>query len=396
MPFMPAESPMPRRAPDVVERVTGFCRMLRERGLRVTPAESVDAVRAVGLVDLGDRLDLHLALRALLTTRRDELALFDALFAEWWDGPEPKEAKEKASAAARRTRPQSRASSDSSANDGGSAALSRWAKGDDDVDQDSFAAVASPSVTDSRATKDFATFDNTDLAELERLTALLARRLKARRSRRWKPAFGGSSARIDLRRTLRLSLKTGGDPVELVRRERKLRRTKLVALCDVSGSMDLYSRFLLQFLYALQHSFARVETFVFSTKLVRITASLARDSYRTALDALARSETGWSGGTKIGASIAEFVAGWPRLVDRRTVVIVLSDGWDTGEPDTLGDALRVIHRRAGRVVWLNPLLGSATYEPLTRGMQAALPHVDVFAAAHNLASLEALGRHLAL
>jgi uncharacterized protein with von Willebrand factor type A (vWA) domain len=256
--------------------------------------------------------------------------------------------------------------------------------------------VASPSVTDSRATKDFATFDNTDLAELERLTALLARRLNARRSRRWKPAFGGSGTRIDLRRTLRLSLKTGGDPVELVRRERKLRRTKLVALCDVSGSMDLYSRFLLQFLYALQHSFARVETFVFSTKLVRITASLARDSYRTALDMLARAETGWSGGTKIGASIAEFVAGWPRLVDRRTVVIVLSDGWDTGEPETLGDALRMIHRRAGRVVWLNPLLGSATYEPLTRGMQAALPHVDVFAPAHNLASLEALGRHLAL
>src|SRR5207248_8956124 len=172
--------------------------------------------------------------------------------------------------------------------------------------------------------KDFATFESTELADIERLTAMIARRLDARPSRRWRPARGGNGARIDLRRTIRWSLKTGGDAIELARRERKLRRTKLVALCDVSGSMDLYSRFLLQFLYALQHSFARVETFVFSTKLVRITASLARDSYRTALDALARSETGWSGGTKIGASIAEFVAGWPRLVDRRTVVIVLS------------------------------------------------------------------------
>ena len=186
------------------------------------------------------------------------------------------------------------------------------------------------------------------------------------------------------------------DPLELVRRERKLRRTKLVALCDVSGSMDLYSRFLLQFLYALQHAFARVETFVFSTKLARITDALARDSYRAALDELARSENGWSGGTKIGASIAEFVAKWPRLIDRRTVVIVLSDGWDTGEPDVLGDAMSAIHRRAGRVVWLNPLLGSPSYRPLTRGMQAALHHADVFAAAHNLASLEALARHLAL
>jgi len=160
--------------------------------------------------------------------------------------------------------------------------------------------------------------------------------------------------------------------------------------------MDLYSRFLLQFLYALQHAFARVETFAFSTRLVRITDALARDTFRTALDTLARSETGWSGGTRIGASIAEFVAVWPRLIDRRTVVIVLSDGWDTGEPQVLGDALHTIHRRAGRVVWLNPLLGSPTYRPLTRGMQAALPHVDVFAPAHNVASLEALGRHLAL
>ena len=105
---------------------------------------------------------------------------------------------------------------------------------------------------------------------------------------------------------------------------------------------------------------------------------------------------GWSGGTKIGQSVAAFLAGWPRLIDRRTVVIVLSDGWDTGEPEILGEALRAIRRRAGRVVWLNPLLGSPSYQPLTRGMQAALPQVDVFAPAHDLASLEALARHLAL
>ena len=381
---------------DIIERVTGFCRLLRARGIRVTPAESIDAVRALSLVDLGDRLDLHFALRTLLTTRRDELSLFDALFAEWWDAPGLKDAKPKASDAARAARRESRPSSAAQENNAGSPALTRWAKAGEAVDDEAFAVVASPSTTASRARKDFAAFENTDLAELQRLTSMLARRLNARRSRRWKPASGGSGARADLRRTLRLSLKTGGDPLELARRERKLRRTKLVALCDVSGSMDLYSRFLIQFLYALQHSFARVETFAFSTRLVRITEALARDTYRTALDTLAQSETGWSGGTKIGGSIAEFVATWPRLVDRRTVVIILSDGWDTGEPEVLGEALRAIHRRAGRVVWLNPLLGSTSYQPLTRGMQAALSHVDVFAAAHNLASLEALGRHLAL
>jgi uncharacterized protein len=377
----------------VVERVTAFCREARARGLPVTPAESIDAVRALEWIDVGDRTDLHLALRSLLATRRDDLALFDALFAEWWA------ALAAAPAAKPSTRPEEpsrpRTASDAR-DDSGAAMLTRWSKAGDHVDDDDPIALAAPSLGESRTKKDFASFDAAELEEVERLTRHIARRLNARRSRRWKPAHGGQGARVDLRRTIRLSLKTGGDIAELARRQRKRRRTKLVALCDVSGSMDLYSRFLLQFLYALQHAFTRVETFAFSTRLVRISDALARDAYRSALDALSRADTGWSGGTKIGESIAEFVTGWPRLIDRRTVVIVLSDGWDTGDPTALGESMYSIHRRAGRVVWLNPLLGNASYQPLTRGMQAALPHVDVFAAAHNLASLEALARHLAI
>ena len=380
---------------DTVERVTGFCRLLRERGLPVTPAESIDAMRTLEWIDLSDRADLHLSLRSLLTTRREDLDLFDALFVEWWNATPSRDRHTDGRSAQRRRLPESRPPS--SPHEGGAAAaLTRWPKQNEPVDEDDITAIAAPSTNESRAKRDFASFDADELAEVERMARLIARRLNARRSRRWKPAHGGQGARVDLRRTIRLSLKTGGDVIELARRERKRRRTKLVALCDVSGSMDLYSRFLLQFLYALQHAFARVETFAFTTRLVRITDALARDEYRAALDALGRAETGWSGGTKIGASSAEFVANWLRLVDRRTVVIVLSDGWDTGEPDVLSDALRVIHRRAGRVVWLNPLLGSPSYQPLTRGMQAALPHVDVFAPAHNLPSLEGLARHLGL
>ena len=386
---------MTEQLKDAVERVTGFCRRLRERGLRVTPAESIDAVRALEWIDLSDRADLHLSLRSLLTTRRDELALFDALFAEWWNAESPRDRDGEQRPTERRRPSGSRASAE--ARDGGGAvALTRWPKRNEPVDNEEATAVAAPSSNESRGRQDFANFDANELADVARMARLIARRLNTRRSRRWKPARGGQSARVDMRRTIRLSLKTGGDVIELARRERKRRRTKLVALCDVSGSMDLYSRFLLQFLYALQHAFARVETFAFSTRLVRITEELARDQYRAALDALARSETGWSGGTKIGASVDQFVTRWPKLIDRRTVVIVLSDGWDTGEPEILGDALRVIHRRAGRLVWLNPLLGSPLYQPLTRGMQAALPHIDVFASAHNLTSLEALARHLAL
>jgi uncharacterized protein with von Willebrand factor type A (vWA) domain len=377
------------------ERVTGFCRLLRDRGLPVTPAASVDAMRALEWIDLGDRLDLYFALRTLLATRQRDQPVFDASFAEWW-GEASAGAGASGEHARRRERPPERRAHDPREATGDGIALSRWLLASQAVDDDGVMSLAAPSPNESRAKKNFAAFDAADLAEIERLTASIARRIQARRSRRWKPAHGGAGVRVDLRRTLRLSLKTGGDIVELARRERKRRRTKLVTLCDVSGSMDLYSRFLLQFLYALQHAFARVETFAFSTRLVRITDALARGEYRAALDALARVETGWSGGTRIGESVAGLVARWPRLIDRRTVVIVLSDGWDTGEPEILGNALRVIHRRAGRVIWLNPLLGNPAYRPLTRGMQAALPHVDVFAPAHNLTSLEALARHLAL
>jgi len=158
--------------------------------------------------------------------------------------------------------------------------------------------------------------------------------------------------------------------------------------------MDLYSRFLLQFLYALQGSFARVESFVFSTELRRITESLRERPYASALRGLRDSVRDWSGGTRIGECLSTFESEWGRLVDRRTVVIVLSDGWDTGDPAELSRALEAIRMRSRRLIWLNPLLGSPGYEPLTQGMQAALPHLSVFASAHNLESLRALERHL--
>ena len=165
--------------------------------------------------------------------------------------------------------------------------------------------------------------------------------------------------------------------MELSFRRRKPRKTRLVVISDVSGSMDIYSRILLQFVYGLQNSFARVETFVFSTSLERITAHLKRKNYRQALQLLSRNVRGWSGGTLIGASLAAFNSAWLKLIDKRTIVIIMSDGWDTGEPAELAPALAELKRRAGRLIWLNPLLGNSTYQPLVRGMQAALPFIDV-------------------
>jgi uncharacterized protein with von Willebrand factor type A (vWA) domain len=211
-------------------------------------------------------------------------------------------------------------------------------------------------------------------------------------SRRRRPVRRGGV--VDLRRSIRANMMRG-EIIELRRRERRRRKLRLVLLCDVSGSMDLYSRFLLQFLYALQNVFGRVETFTFATRLTRVTEHMRGPSYRQALARLVAVRD-FSGGTRIGASLAEFNRQWGHLLNRHTIVVLLSDGWDTGEPEDLASELLTLKRRAGRVIWLNPLLGNPSYEPLTRGMAAALPLVDRFASAHNLASLRDLASHLML
>ena len=372
-----------------VTLVTELSRFLRQHGLATTPAASIDAVRILGVVDASDKADIHLALRPLFTSRREDIPLFNELFETWWREAERRHRG--GSATKQRDNPPVVPPGDEPT-PGSATALTRWASSMAEVEDDEPVPVAAPSRRDVTGTKDFRLFTTDDLPLLEALAARVVRRLRLRRSRRWRRAKRGG--RLDPRRIVRLALGTGGDPVRLARRVRAIRRTKLVVLCDVSGSMDLYSRFLLQVLYALQHAFARVETFAFSTRVVRITDSLSRGSYRDALNALAALETGWSGGTRIGESIETVRSTWPRLFDRRTAVIVLSDGWDTGDPEVLGEALRQLRRRAGRIIWLNPLLGSPSYQPLTRGMQAALPHLDIFAPAHDIASLERLASHL--
>jgi len=378
-------------AADLTTATVAFCRALRERGVPVTPAESADAARALDAVDISDPDEVRLALRAVLALRVEDYAMFDDVFARFFGAPvtdpgappvprprgahsEPEPASEGAPRSAPRL-----------------LSLAGWARPDEADDAEPLG-IPAMSPHEALRTKDFSAFAADELDEVTRVARRIARRLAARPSRRWKVVPRG--ARVHMRRTLRRALRTAGEPVVLAFRERKPRRTKLALLCDVSGSMDLYARLLLQFLYAMQNEFGRVETFVFGTRLSRVTEQLRAGVYREALECLARDVQDWSGGTRIGECIAAFEAGWPRLVDGRTAVIVLSDGWDTGEPEVLAGALARIRRRARRLIWLNPLLGSPGYQPLTRGMQAALPHVDVFAPAHDLESLARLARLL--
>jgi uncharacterized protein len=361
-----------------------FCRLLRARGLGVTPGQGRDAVQALEVIDLGDRDEVHRALRTVLASRPEDFATFDAAFDAFWRGraspptsppPDGEEGPPGVEAHFPRAKDAALEFAD----------WTEMAEGEGEP-------VGLPGLSDLEAMmgKDFSAFGADELEEVARLAAQLARRLATRRSRRLKPSR--RHGRVDLRRTMRGTL-TRGEPIELARRERKILKTKLVVLCDVSGSMDLYSRLLIQFLYALQNQLGRMETFVFSTRLSRITDELQGETYARALARLGDVRD-WSGGTKIGESLQAFIREWRRLLDRDTVVLVLSDGWDTGEPAILADALVQIRRRAGKVIWLNPLLGSPDYQPLTQGMVAALPHCDAFLPAHNLESLKALARHL--
>jgi uncharacterized protein len=377
---------------DLTRAMLAFGAMLRASGLPVTTSAVMDAVRALEAVDLMDRAEVYLALRTVLMSRMEEQPAFDRCFEAFWrlhaeDGQgldglvaavQPRRQEEEpapgAIEAAREKQTQ--------------VALDDWDQGEAADDEP----LEVPGLSDREALmdQDFSTFPAEQLDEVARLTVQIARRLARRVSRRRKPTRRGGV--IDLRRSMRANLMKG-EIIELRRRARRRRKVRLVLLCDVSGSMDLYSRFLLQFLYALQNVFGRVETFTFATRLTRVSDLLRGPSYKGALRRLTEVRD-WSGGTRIGESIREFNQTWGRLVDRRTIVLVLSDGWDTGEPDVLAQGMLTLKRRAARVIWLNPLLGNPSYEPLTRGMAAALPLVDHFAAAHNLASLRDLAAHL--
>jgi len=370
--------------------VARFAASLRQAGLPVTLPHVTDAVRALDHLDIGDRAELYLGLRAVFVGRPEEVPPFDRCFEAFWRR-EPTQDGLPGLVQAPPADIGTDALLESSSQKRDSLALETWGEEGGDEGGEPLS-VPAASDAEALAGQDFSTFSPDQLDEVFRLTLKIARRLAHRITRRRRPVR--RRGRVDLRRTLRANL-TRSDLIELRFRERKRKKVRLVLLCDVSGSMDLYSRFLLQFLYALQHVFGRVESFTFSTRLTRITEHLRGLTYRQMLRRLGEVRD-WSGGTKIGESLAEFNRRWPQLVDRRTLVIILSDGWDTGEPELLAGELSRIKRRAARVIWLNPLLGNPSYEPLTRGMAAALPLVDEFAAAHNLAALRDLAGKLSL
>lgn len=362
-----------------------FAALLKSAELEVTTTQLLSAAHSAAAIDIARRDDFRHALAASLLTRHEHRPVFDALFDRFWRLPREDEP-------GRRPEPQRLAGGE--ARLGAAAVMDAYARADATAAR---AAGDSPpqsySADDALVQKDFATFRDDELREARRYLRRLAPKLATATTRRRRPARAGREP--DLRRSLRVAARRGGEVLRLLHRRRKVRRLKLVLLCDVSGSMDVYARFLAQFLYGLQSELHGVSTFVFSTRLYEVTPLLRARSFDEALARVARHVEGWSGGTRIGACLGEFNRRYAKQrLGPRAVVVVISDGWDRGDVEQLGREMRALRRRAYRVLWLNPLLGGAGYRPVAQGMAAALPSVDEFLPVHNLASLASVGRRL--
>ncbi len=369
----------------------GFCRYLRLNGLNLGIGEQIEALRALEEVDFEKEKSFRFALRTTLAKSTKEQEIFDEFFHPFWnvwDNAEnlyhklnPKQEESSLLTVEHPPKNQSFVS------------ISDWMKDTDSSVEEKESAAYSPFENESE--RDFSSFQADELSELMRLINEVGRVLATRFSRRTMKTK--KRGQFDFRRTMRLSMRRGGEILDLAHYRRRRRRLKLVLLCDVSKSMDLYSRFLIQFIYAFQSVYKRIETFVFGTSLHRITDILRDEELSRALDYLSVAVKDWSGGTKIGASLEQFVSNYSiKLVDYQTVIIIISDGWDTGEVDLLERNMHYLHKNSRYVLWLNPLKGSPRFEPTTRGMQVALPYIDFFASAHNLNSLRNLVRQLTL
>jgi uncharacterized protein with von Willebrand factor type A (vWA) domain len=366
-----------------VDNIVRFGQALRQYGLEGPAGRTPAAVAAIEAVGVRSRADVRAALRTLLVHRREDIALFDRVFDLFWKARRERYQGPPLLALGERPRVSTRPAPTAVIEDDDSSQGS--------ADTFNLAAGAYSTVEVSRH-KDFAEFTPVEMARARELFDRLDWRLGIRRSRRWRPSSRGT---IDLRRTLTRNARPHAEIVKLPRRERVLKPRPLVVLADVSGSMERYSRILLQFVYALGRGSPRVESFVFATRLTRVTRTAAERDNPQSVDLLVRSVVDWGGGTRTGDALRAFNLRWARRVMRNgPVVLIISDGWDRGEPAILTRELGRVRRSSKRVIWLNPLLGSAGYEPLTRGMRAALPLVDDFMPAHNLASLEALAEHL--
>ena len=372
--------------PPLLQNLTLFGRLLRGIGLPVSTARMLDLAQALPLIEVFRREEFHAAARALLIHRREDLELFDAAFSLFWETPPERWTRARLPGMTlRRQRSPATQATFRPVASGGS--------GDSDEAPPRPFARRTWSDREALEHRDFSDLDEDELREVRALIRDAGWQAARRRVVRFRP---GGNRKLDLRRTLRRGLRSGGEWVRLERRRRREKPRPLIVLADVSGSMEQTARVLLHFLYGLSHgSPGRVEAFVFATRLTRITRKLADRRVDRALREASEAVRDWSGGTRIGEALLRFNLEWARrLPTSSAIVLLVSDGWDRGDPALVAKEMERLQGLAWRIVWLNPLLSDEGYEPLTRGMVAALPHIHDFLPVNNLASVRSLADHL--
>jgi hypothetical protein len=391
---------------NLLEQILVFCRLLRGVNIKTTTTNILDLFQSLNYIDITEKQSFYYAARANLVSSYEDFPVFDNLFVEFWGKSnlslEPLEnvpisnisqtqdvsypTKVNHSQVPLRSLPEEgwKAESDTTKNTKNPAEESK---------EDTGTNQSSPgySPLETLMVKDFGDLEIEEEEWIKHHIQQAIPKLFTLKSRRKKQSSRGTE--LDFRKTLRRNLKQGGHVVRLIKKQRKLRKNQLLLLCDVSGSMDAYSSFLIQFIYAMQSKLNRIETWVFSTRITRVTEFLKSVDLSSALIRISQKVTDWSGGTDIGGCLFMFNQTMGRrFVNRRTMVILISDGWDRGDTTILGREMQRIKMNAYKVIWLNPLLGLPNYRPINKGMAAALPYIDYFLPAHNLRSLLALGK----
>jgi uncharacterized protein with von Willebrand factor type A (vWA) domain len=375
----------------LVARIAEFVRLARDNGFQAGIGETLDAMKVAEHCGTLESQRLRWGLRALLCGNAEEWRRYDQLYNAYWHSrPEQRSSRVKATPGAQLAGKDGQRQT----NNLGAPAETDQAQAGDDSDAGAGGTRSGASAQESLARSDFRFLAASDeMEKMEQLIQRLARRMRRTLRRRWRLAAEGR--RLHLRHTLRRSLRYGGTPLAPVYTQRRRRQPRLILLLDVSRSMNLYSYFFLRFARGVIAAFRDAHAFVYHTHLVPISDALRERDLDKLKDKLAVISLGWAGGTRIGESLRAFNQQFGRqLINRRAVVIVLSDGLDTGPPALLAEQIKDIKQRARKIIWLNPLLGREGYQPLAGGMAAALPLLDVFVPAHNLETLVALESRL--
>ncbi len=368
----------------ITSHVIQFSRFLRKHRFTLGPQEEIQSLEALKCIPYNDPFHFKNALRSTMVKNKNQLDRFDDLYLQYWSEISRAENAKRKNVAEKKETPKVKPQAPSIQ------VIKKWLHGNHQKDEITMASYSSEDVFTE---KDFHNFAKDDVAQTLKLSKALVIKLSNKKGRRY--VSSKKKNQIDLKKIIRSNITSSEELIKLKFKQKKIEKLKLVLICDVSRSMELYTKFLLQFMYGLNQATTKIETFVFSTSLVRITKNLQNHDFSLVLSDLKGSFDQWSGGTKIGRSLEAFINQYASYtLDTKTKVIILSDGWETDDPGITANAMSEIKKKVSKIIWLNPLADNPNFKPDVACLQAAWAYIDVFQAANSIASLEALVKKL--